>query len=169
MLDENIDNNNVNAGDSYPDPALSQRDLFHRTDLLHEIVDISIDVDDHSYDNAGRAAVIDDDNSSTSSTSRNFTPEVAQKLQNLLHSLFMESGVYNCNNSSPKLERSKSMESHSPNVDNVVMPSEEDWEVVFTFKEARDRFLMELDKRRGKHAILNPSSFQSMAHAMKVF
>lgn len=48
-------------------------------------------------------------------------------------------------------------------------PSEEEWESAFSSKEARDRFLMELDRRRGKQAALLPGAYSSMSSAMKAF
>lgn len=49
------------------------------------------------------------------------------------------------------------------------LPGEEDWKSAFLSKDSRDRFLMELDRRRGKSASLPHPAYESMSHAMKAF
>lgn len=48
-------------------------------------------------------------------------------------------------------------------------PNDEEWSTVFAIKDARDRFLMELDRRRGQSASLDHEAYESMVVAMHNF
>eukprot|EP00981_Chlorochromonas_danica_P010618 scaffold3290_cov165-Ochromonas_danica.AAC.61 len=48
-------------------------------------------------------------------------------------------------------------------------PNDEEWSTVFAMKDSRDRFLMELDRRRGQSASLDHEAYESMVVAMHNF